>query len=288
MTTSWLNGDSIPRVILMGATGSGKSTFITRIIGKNLGIIGHDLQSCTEYVQEFPIKYKGNDIILVDTPSFNHTDLPNETILKRIGDWLKQKYMNNQAIAGIIFLQKITDKYPSTNRNIKTLQAICGLHYAPQVALVTTHWTEGGARKGRVFHKGFEQRWCKSLHAKGARIFRMLDDTRYHAEPILDYILNVRDYRRVLLLQDEVGRQGKSVTNTTVGNELDGSVTDRIGQLEEEKIRLRKTLKSKVPDREMVKEQFGDVKDELRLLKPRRATLSGDVVGMIRYGVLRL
>ncbi|PVG00610.1 P-loop containing nucleoside triphosphate hydrolase protein [Serendipita vermifera] len=291
--TEGQHDDSTPRIILMGATGSGKSTYITRIVGKDLGIVGHDLQSCTQQIKEFPTEYKGRKLVLVDTPGFDDTDVPDVVILKRIGDWLKKKYLKKEALAGVIYLHRISDNRfsGSAKRNLKTFQALCGPDYSPRIALVTTHWAEEGTRRYNqdvIRHETFEQRWWKGLSAKGARIFALLDDTPYYAEPILDDILHIRGRGETVLMQDEVGKDKKKVAKTTAGKELDSGITDRIKQLEEEKSRLQQELKSTKGADPDTKEQLDEVNDESRLLKSRRAKLNGDVVGMLRYNVLRL
>ncbi|PVG00598.1 hypothetical protein CPB86DRAFT_700960, partial [Serendipita vermifera] len=270
-----------------------RNQYVTRILGRDLGIVGNDLQSCTEHIQEFPTEYKGRKIILVDTPGFDNTDLPDIEILKRIGGWLKKMYLKKEAVAGIIYLHRISDNRfsGSAKRNLKTFQALCGPDYSPRIALVTTHWAEEGTRRHNqdlVRHEALEQRWWKSLHTKGARVFALLDDTPYHAEPILDPIFNIQGTPEIILMQIELGKDKKNVEMTAAGQGLDSGIADSIKQLEEEKIRLQQELKNtKFADPD-TREQLDEVNDESRLLKSRRAKLSGDLIGIIRYNLLRL
>lgn len=64
--------------------------FISNILGKDVGI-GHDLMSCTKQILEYEVKHQEETIILVDTPGFDDSDVPDIVILKRLSDWLKKK-----------------------------------------------------------------------------------------------------------------------------------------------------------------------------------------------------
>jgi hypothetical protein len=201
------------------------------------------------------------------------------------------RYLRKEALAGVIYLHRISDNRfsGSAKRNLKTFQALCGPDYSPRIALVTTHWAEQGTRRYQqdvIRQETFEQKWWKSLHTRGAMIFTLLDDTPYYAEPILDHILNIRNKENNVLMQDEVAKDKKKVAKTTAGKELDSGITDRIKHLEGERRELLGKLKTET-DKGIIKEQLDDVNDESRLLKSRQATLNGNVIGMLRYNVLR-
>jgi hypothetical protein len=203
------------------------------------------------------------------------------------------RYLKKEALAGVIYLHKISDNRfsGSAKRNLKTFQALCGPDYSPRIALVTTHWTEQGTRnyqRDLTRQETFEQKWWKSLHTKGARIFTLLDDTPFYAEPILNHLLDIQGEKGNVLMQDEVGKHKKKVSKTTAGKELDSGITDRIKELEDERRSLREKLKAEtLTDKSIIKDKLDDVNDESRLLKSRQATLNGNVIAMIRYNVLR-
>jgi hypothetical protein len=203
------------------------------------------------------------------------------------------RYLKKEALAGVIYLHRISDNRfsGSAKRNLKTFQALCGTDYSPQIALATTHWAEEGTRRYQqdlARQQTFEQKWWNALHKKGAKIFTLLDDTPYQAEPIIDHILGIKGEDRNVLMQKEVGKDKKKVANTTAGKELDSGISERIKHLEEERIRLRGKLREdEGAEKSIIKEELSDVNDESRLLKSRQATLNGDVLGMLRYNVFR-
>ncbi|KAJ5889036.1 hypothetical protein N7495_009077 [Penicillium taxi] len=59
-------------VLVMGMTGVGKSTFISKLIGGDTGI-GHELTSYTQGVEFHSMMVKDRPVYLVDTPGFNDT-----------------------------------------------------------------------------------------------------------------------------------------------------------------------------------------------------------------------
>lgn len=58
---------------VLGVTGAGKSTFISKCTDKEVSI-GHNLQACTQEVGVFLCKHRGVNVYLIDTPGFDDTD----------------------------------------------------------------------------------------------------------------------------------------------------------------------------------------------------------------------
>ncbi|OCH83800.1 hypothetical protein OBBRIDRAFT_892121 [Obba rivulosa] len=75
-------------IAIMGATGSGKTTFINTISGSNLQV-GNGLKSCTSAVERScHFQLFGRNITLIDTPGFDDTTISDTDILKMIAAYL--------------------------------------------------------------------------------------------------------------------------------------------------------------------------------------------------------
>ncbi|KAL4265829.1 hypothetical protein AB1N83_003897 [Pleurotus pulmonarius] len=79
-------------IAIMGATGSGKTTFVNMASGDNLAV-GGDLESCTSVVQlSKPFRLDGRRAILVDTPGFDDTRTSDTDVLAMIAAFLSTTY----------------------------------------------------------------------------------------------------------------------------------------------------------------------------------------------------
>ncbi|KAL4872762.1 hypothetical protein BDV12DRAFT_193106 [Aspergillus spectabilis] len=88
-------------VLVMGITGVGKSTFISKLIGEDVGI-GHDLSSYTKGVGIHSMALKDRLVYLIDTPGFNDTWRSDTEILKEISFILSQIYRKGMKLAGAL------------------------------------------------------------------------------------------------------------------------------------------------------------------------------------------
>ena len=74
--------------------------------GETLAKVGHDLEPCTS-VKDFVLQHHKYDVVLVDTPGFNHTSKPDAVVLKEIIDWLKEKSVLFRFLYYILILHQI-------------------------------------------------------------------------------------------------------------------------------------------------------------------------------------
>ncbi|OJA17375.1 hypothetical protein AZE42_03889 [Rhizopogon vesiculosus] len=78
---------------VMGATGSGKSTFINKASGSSLPV-GRGLESCTSEVRTSrPFVVSGRVVTLIDTPGFDDTTRSDTDILSMIAAYLSKTYV---------------------------------------------------------------------------------------------------------------------------------------------------------------------------------------------------
>ncbi|KAH7635285.1 P-loop containing nucleoside triphosphate hydrolase protein [Sordaria sp. MPI-SDFR-AT-0083] len=128
-------------VLVMGMTGSGKSQFISKLTGEEVGV-GHNLQSDTVSLDLYSCVENGRRIFVADTSGFGDTRRPDVEILKDIAFFLGQIHRHNVRLGGILYLHPITDNRVSGSalRTFNLLRAFCGPQALKCAALVTTKW----------------------------------------------------------------------------------------------------------------------------------------------------
>jgi hypothetical protein len=198
--------------LVMGMTGSGKSTFISRCTGKPV-VVGHQLYSCkdhlimfildessslaslsdsvsrandinifsgTDSIDIFDFDMNGRKVHLVDTPGFNDTTRSDIDTLGILATWLGASYANGARIHGIVVLHPISDNRMSGSsiRNLEMIKAICGSETYKNVAVATTMWPEAPsyaetrALNARQAELVDDDRFFGSLVNGGASIFQ--------------------------------------------------------------------------------------------------------------------
>ncbi|TKA63822.1 hypothetical protein B0A55_10020, partial [Friedmanniomyces simplex] len=206
----------------MGVTGSGKSTFISRLAGDGAKV-GHDLVSCTSEIESFSFKYNDSTVHLIDTPGFDDTYRTDSDVLKDIVFWLNAAYQRQIRLSGIVYLHPI-DKNRMTGsayKNLRMFQKLCGDASLQSVVLATTMWKhvdEADGIKRQEQLKNQPDFWGDMVN-QGSRVFRH-DDFRASAMNIVTYILDQRK-RTVLQIQRQMVDEGKSLDETSAGQELE-------------------------------------------------------------------
>ncbi|PPR07225.1 hypothetical protein CVT24_010168 [Panaeolus cyanescens] len=134
------------RILLLGVTGSGKSSFIEALAGsgQQLGISGGTLESVTQDIEAFRInnllgKWGDGDewpIYLVDSPGFSDSKLSELEIVNKIEEWRKI----NRAIHYVFYFCRITDtRMPGTVRRLMKL--VKSLDVNPSnLTVITSMW----------------------------------------------------------------------------------------------------------------------------------------------------
>ncbi|KAH6880663.1 hypothetical protein B0T10DRAFT_565399 [Thelonectria olida] len=212
-------------ILVMGVTGVGKSTFISKLTGDDSGI-GHELTSFTQGMGFHTMQLKGKSVHLVDTPGFNDTWRSDIDILSEIVFILCQIYKRGMKTAGILYLHRISDNRVSGSamKNFKLLESVCGFESASRVSLVTTMWGDTVIdpqellRESRlVSTDDFWGRLCRH----GSRTKRWRGDGS-SALSIVDELVDrsERGGYRSLLIQREIVDEEKPLKETTAGRVL--------------------------------------------------------------------
>ncbi|KAJ3524910.1 hypothetical protein NM208_g11864 [Fusarium decemcellulare] len=248
--------------LVMGMTGSGKSTFVARCTGNEV-TIGHGLYSCTNSVDVFEYIQNGQRVFLVDTPGFNDTTRSDINILEILATYLGASYANGVRVHGIIMLHPISNNRMtgSSLRNIDMIKTMCGFTSYENLAIATTMWpetpsyTEIKSLKERETELLTDDRFFGALVARGARMFRHNErgrrdasDEAASAQRIMAYLVNQANFHPpdVLQLQREMIDQRLTLGETAAGiaaaRDLHKARQDHKRQLKELKAKMTDQL----------------------------------------------
>ncbi|KAG6915881.1 hypothetical protein DXG01_009418 [Tephrocybe rancida] len=212
-------GDLI--ILVMGSTGVGKSTFINTLLGSQVALVGHELQSETAHVHAYPLSADGaRRIFIVDTPGFDDSSTDDREILRRIAIWMAKSYRDDMRVAGIIYLHEIsmTRMTGATRKNLDMFEKLCGPDAAASIIFATTKWKEVkqdiGEKRERVLR---EEHW-RDMVANGSKI-RRFEGSQSSARRIVNEIL-AQKALDAILVQSELVQVNKLLAETEAGRTL--------------------------------------------------------------------
>ncbi|KAG2013087.1 TKL/TKL-ccin protein kinase [Coprinopsis cinerea AmutBmut pab1-1] len=222
-----MDSDTIT-IAVMGATGSGKSTFINLVSGSSLPT-SSGLRSCTASIHETPpFELDGKKIVLIDTPGFDDTTKSDTEILKLIAEHLANSYRQNNHLSGLLFLHRISDTRIGgiSSKSFRTLHTLCGKPALPNLIILTTMWdiTDFSLAEAREHELASEEMFFKPALEKGARMMRHLGGVESGRNVVRQVVWNLErtgGRRVVLQIQREVVDEGKDVSDTAAAEELD-------------------------------------------------------------------
>jgi len=259
--------DSSPSaIIVMGATGSGKTSFINLASGSKLKV-GTNLESCTEEVQaskQFTVD--GRPVVLVDTPGFHDTFKSDMDILNTIAQSLVARYDRRENIAGIIYMHRISDvRFTGTAvKSFATLLAMCGDEALRNVVIMTNMWAKVTPEVGNAREQELSSRFFNLALDKGALLLRH-NDTTESAHNVIRNILNKQPV--TLQIQKEIVDEWKRIEETTAGKELqkelDEQVRKRLEQLRELQEMLNRTEADDEDTRQELQQEVLRLQEEL-------------------------
>ncbi|KAI1425979.1 P-loop containing nucleoside triphosphate hydrolase protein [Xylaria sp. FL1777] len=176
------------RILVVGVTGSGKSTFIASASGRDVGI-GHGADSCTKVCKVYPTQYNigGVKLELIDTPGFDDPHRDDYEVLKDITKVLR-------GVSGVIYCHRINDTrlIGNSRLNLEILKAMCGMRFYSRVVICSTMWNtfpQNITQQKLEVHRGRMEELLgtgfRDLMDKGARYMEFHADRR---DPCLDIL----------------------------------------------------------------------------------------------------
>lgn len=216
-------------IAVLGQTGAGKSTFISKCSEKEVSI-GHNLQACTQEVGVFLCQSRDFNIYLVDTPGFDDTDRSDTEVLREIASWLTASYSNSIKLHGIIYLHRITDPrmQGSGMRNLHMFKRLCGDQNLSNVVMATCQWERvleaDGAERERQL-KETPHFWGYMVD-RGSQMHRHYN-TRESALRLIDSLVGGTASRPkiVLDIQTQMVDEGKDLASTGAGQAVDDAIS---------------------------------------------------------------
>ncbi|KAL4256709.1 G domain-containing protein [Pleurotus pulmonarius] len=223
-------------IAVMGATGSGKTSFINMASGSALRV-GSGLMSCTDAVQTSePFLLKDRTVRLIDTPGFNDTSKTDTEVLTMIAASLSNMYREGVKLSGAIYVHRISDVRMggASTRNFKLFRGLCGDDMLQNVVIVTNMWNQipfdvGQAREEELKS---DHDFFKPVLDGGAQIKRH-DNTSTSARDIVSSVAFKNPLP--LRIQMELVDEQKVITETAAGAELGRELHEQAMRYEEER-----------------------------------------------------
>ncbi|KAK7685303.1 hypothetical protein QCA50_011666 [Cerrena zonata] len=242
-------------IAVMGATGTGKSTFINLVSGANFEV-GTGLLSCSKEVQSSqPFDVNGRKVVMIDTPGFDDSTRSDTDILRTIATYLADTYRSDRKLSGIIYMHRISDPRMSgiSRRNFGMFRKLCGDNTLSSVVLVTNMWSQVSEDVGaaRELQLQTDELLFKPVLDKGARMkrnYNTLDSARHILEEL------VGRGTVTLQIQEEVVMQNMGIEQTAAGVELEAEKRREIEEAkrkqEEELRRVQEELRRQMEEEE--------------------------------------
>ncbi|KAG8812183.1 hypothetical protein FRC17_002149 [Serendipita sp. 399] len=202
-------------VVVMGPTGSGKSTFVNYAVGECGLAVGHQLKSCTSDVVIRKTIVNGQSIAFVDTPGFNDTNKSDHEILRKIAEFLGDIKKKGFQLERLLYLHRISENRMAGRliNNLEVFASLGGDVAMPNVTIVTTMW--------KVTRRDVAERrlgelkttfWDKMLHA-GCKVSSFEDSM----QSALSISMNLENTQCTPLLSHELVVDRRPLSETEAG-----------------------------------------------------------------------
>ncbi|OBZ66260.1 hypothetical protein A0H81_13767 [Grifola frondosa] len=252
-------------IAVVGATGSGKSTFINVASGSNLRV-GTSLESCTGEIAFGNLcQVSGKNVLLIDTPGFDDTVKTQADVLREIASFLKQSYEQGRLLTGIIYMHRITDLRVGgiARESFCLFRKTCGDDAMNNVVVVTNMWGAVEQQRGEERERELATKslFFKDAIDRGARMLRHYN-TVESAHAIIHQMLG--NVPEVLKMQHEMVDEHKGSQTTEAGKSLQSELGKQAEKHQKEIRELQeeiKQLKSKGDkERNSYRQEVNDLK----------------------------
>jgi len=242
-------------ILLLGPTGSGKSTFVKHATNKHVdtGVVGgakpcvfqpfqfhptyyqtlqspNEIDECwlttgpqgTTECKIYDLRLDGVPYVLIDTPGFEDAPPGSLHALRKIAAMLQST--PSLEVTGVVYFHRITDGRltGSARFNLSIFKQVCGERFFPHVAFVTTMWDiVGGGGYARYAHlnRELEEKHMR-LVDEGPDIFKFDRNDRKSSANVLRHFGKLASTSKAPpLLFFEQLRAKSGVRKTSAGKE---------------------------------------------------------------------
>ncbi|KAG8847877.1 hypothetical protein FRB91_011379 [Serendipita sp. 411] len=272
-------GDRI--IVVMGPTGTGKTTFINCVAKRGDNGVGHSIKSCTDEVKLIGVEHAvhGRKVVLVDTPGFDDTFKPDIDILTEIAVFLIKSYQKGLPLDTILYLHRISDRRMTGSllKNLRMFASLCGIRSMPNVIIVTTMWGDVN-REGEGEKREEELRvemWSDMIE-KGCHV-RKFSGTYQSALDILDHV--PKTVESPLLAWEMVERR-KKLKATAAGSELSREIKSLQRQRKAKTQKLQQLSRRSTDEAEkrVLEEEIEETKQQIKKTSEEQTLLKRNII----------
>ncbi|KAI8626398.1 P-loop containing nucleoside triphosphate hydrolase protein [Xylariaceae sp. FL1651] len=290
----WTGQDLL--IAIMGMTGSGKTTFISKVTGRKDLNIGHSLTSCTRDIDVIETKIDGRVVRFVDTPGFSDTNLSDSEVLQLIADYLATAYKNDMKLSGIIYLHPISDTRVThhATKNLQMFQKLTGEKNLKNVVLATSMWDKVSMEQGLAREQELKDKFWKVLLAYQAKVVQY-KGTRESAIHIAQILMANKPF--YLQLQEEMGKDNKALRDTAAGQQVMVELTRMKEEHQRELADMEAMMRNSAEENKIVVEALKEhyqqrlkdlettLRDERRLNEEAVKSLTERIMALEKRGV---
>ncbi|KAG9311529.1 P-loop containing nucleoside triphosphate hydrolase protein [Chiua virens] len=260
----------------MGATGTGKSTFIKLLTNDDNILVGHKQQSETFGAQaaHYTDQATGRPIVLIDTPGFDDSreGITDTDILEKIVQFLEPTNGEGIKLNGVVYMHRISDPRVggASRKNLRLFRSLCGDKNLGNVRIVTTNWSRVSEEEGDRREADLKSNAFKALLDCGAQMRRHAN-TVESARKIMSELVPLP--AMTMQIQEEL-REGKKLSETAAGKVVMEEMADAQKKHERELADLKKEMEVAAEAKDHALRL--ELEEERQVLEDRMARANAD------------
>ncbi|KAK3984005.1 P-loop containing nucleoside triphosphate hydrolase protein [Cladorrhinum sp. PSN332] len=244
------------RIAVIGPTGAGKTTFVSRVTGNTDLIINDGVDSVTQDAVSVSCTIDGRQVTLIDTPGFDDSDPERKEvdILKIVSKHLMERHGAGTKLNGVILLQPISNARVGATEGFRTrlFKMMIGEESYDRVVIGGTHCADRTEAQTRVDRRTERDNIWGDMVKRGAHALPY-GNTQKEALTIVRRLMEC-DAKHILL-QEELAR-GKTLEETAAGKEINKHKTEEI-------IKLQGQLRDLQSDRDATRAEMDDLRNKI-------------------------